>query len=485
MIIVRSMAFVIIIGFIFLKNIFRLRTNYYKLRLFLNQLLQYLRLRIPIRTKVFKLMSRVKSLRYLISKIHNSRTNSKAEVILICIGSLGNGGAERQWANIAIGLKHEGYIPIIVTENNLTGASNWIAEDLESFNIPVISVEDKLMKRKDLLKSQYKLLFLQEKFDEIYTELCQKIDFDETFIAVCEIVKEFRPTAIITALDPININFCISGLLERVPKIVMSFRSVAPDNYKDLAKMDDFDFKIYKYLYFNSSIIKTSNSEHGTKSYRSYFQDREEKISVTLIPNSTVLTDIAKKKLTSASATKCCSKFHIFGAMRFSPEKSPHSWLDFVEFISIRNQSDFHFILYGSGIQKNEVLRRIYYLKSHGMNIDYGGYSDFIFDIFYKKGLLISTSLFEGHSNLEEEAGLFEYKYIKTFEQTNINIKTHNKDDYSSKLITLSKLDEIYDEVMRTSKEKTPNLIDVNQYSVSNSRTLRIQLGLLIELCTS
>jgi hypothetical protein len=119
------------------------------------------------------------------------------------------------------------------------------------------------------------------------------------------------------------------------------------------------------------------------------------------------------------------------------------------------------------------------------MNIDYGGYSDFIFDIFYKKGLLISTSLFEGHSNLEEEAGLFEYKYIKTFEQTNINIKTHNKDEYSSKLITLSKLDEIYDEVMRTSKEKTPNLIDVTQYSVSNSRTLRIQLGLLIELCTS
>jgi hypothetical protein len=49
-------------------------------------------------------------------------------------------GALTNWANIAIGLKHEGYIPIIVTENNLTGASNWIAQDLESFNIPVISV---------------------------------------------------------------------------------------------------------------------------------------------------------------------------------------------------------------------------------------------------------------------------------------------------------------------------------------------------------
>jgi hypothetical protein len=150
----------------------------------------------------------------------------------------------------------------------------------------------------------------------------------------------------------------------------------------------------------------------------------------------------------------------------------------------LRDQSYFHFILYGSGIQKKGVLSRIYYLKSHGVNIDYGGHSDFIFNIFYEKGLVMSTSLFEGHSNLEEEARMFHYNYIKIFDQRNINIESNNKDEYSSKLLTLSKLNKISDEVMRMSKEKMPNLIDLNQYSVVNSRTLRIQLDLFKELCT-
>jgi len=484
MILIRIIVFIIVLGLNLLKQIFRVRTNYYTLKSFLNRMFQNLRYYFPARTLVLKFLSRFNGVKSLISQINDSRTDIREKVILICIGSLGNGGAERQWANIAIGLKHEGYIPIIVTENNLTEASNWIVEDLEAFKIPVISVSEQLLRGKELIKNKYKFMFLDKKFDEIYSEICQKIDFDDTFIAVCEIVKEFHPTAIITALDPININFCLSGLLKNVPKIVMSFRSVSPNNYEDIFKIKKYDYEIYKYLYFHSSIIKTSNSEHGTKSYRSYFQDLEEKINVKLIPNSIVLTDIAIKKLTSGSATKCCSKFHIFGAMRFSPEKSPYSWLDLIEFMYLRDQSYFHFILYGSGIQKKGVLSRIYYLKSHGVNIDYGGHSDFIFNIFYEKGLVMSTSLFEGHSNLEEEARMFHYNYIKIFDQRNIIIESNNKDEYSSKLLTLSKLNKISDEVMRMSKEKMPNLIDLNQYSVVNSRTLRIQLDLFKELCT-
>ena len=471
MIFIKNTLIVVILGISFFKQIFRPRTNFCKLKSGMNR-----------NTKVFRFLTRVEVVKTVVSKINDLRTENKTEVILLCIGSLGNGGAERQWANIAIGLKHKGYNPIVVTESNLTEASNWIVNDLEAFNIPIIAISDKLIRNKEFLINKYKFLFLEKKFDKIYNKICQKIDSDDVFISVCEIVKEYRPTAIVTALDPININFCLSGLLENVPKLIISFRSVAPDNYKDLVKMDDYDFEIYKYLYFNSRIMITSNSEHGVQSYRNYFQDVDENVNVKIIPNSTVLTDTTIKKLMSSSSIKCCSKFHIFGAMRFSPEKSPHSWLDFIEFIHLGNQSNFHFILYGSGIQKKEVLSRIYYLKSHGVNIDYGGYSDFIFNIFYVKGLILSTSLFEGHSNLEEEARLFDYKYIKTFEQKNINIKSTNKYEYSSQLTTLRILDETYNQIIRASREKMTHAVNLKHYSVTNSRTLRLQVDAFIEL---
>jgi len=473
----------ILLPIIFLSKFFisllKIRRNF-NIKRSLNHLYQQIRRKIPIRSKIIEYLMRSSATPYLASKVMNSRIKNQTNFVLLCIGSLANGGAERQWANIAIGLKNRGYSPILVTENNLSGSSNWIVKDLDFYDIPVIAISEKKLKFREFLKYKYKFLYLDKTFDSIYNDICQNIDFDETFISVCEIVKEYQPKAIISALDPVNINFGLSGLLQNVPKISMSFRSVAPNNYNEIFSISNFKYRIYRYLYFNPSITVNANSEHGGESYRKYFDDTEKEIDIKIIQNSTILSDDILGNLKELRNTECCSKFHIFGAMRLSPEKSPLSWLDVIDFINYRNPQDFHFILYGEGIQKNEVLSRLSYLKSRGLDVDYRGYTDFILPIFFEKGLVISTSLFEGHSNLEEEAKMFQYSYIKVFDQNNIIILNHNKDDYSARLLTLDKLNDVCDKVLFLSTKESRS-IDLTQYSISSSASLRLQIDAVVD----
>lgn len=470
----------IIFLFKIVSSLLKIRKNL-EIKQILSHLYQRIRQKIPIRTKILECLTRSSATPDIVSKVINSRIKNGTNFVLLCIGSLANGGAERQWANIAIGLKNKGYSPVLVTENNLSGSSNWIVNDLDFYQIPVIAVSDKKLKFKEFLKYKYKFLFLDKTFNSIYKDICQNIDSDDSFISVCEIVKEYQPKAIMSALDPININFGLSGLLQKVPKISMSFRSVAPNNYNDIFSINDYKYRIYKHLFFNPRIKVNANSEHGGDSYRNYFEDTKKEIHIKIIRNSTLISDVTLDSLKKLKNAECCSKFHIFGAMRFSPEKSPLSWLDVIEFINYRNPKDFHFILYGDGIQKNEVFSRLSFLKYRGIDVDYRGYTDFILPIFLEKGLVISSSLFEGHSNLEEEAKIFHFKYIKVYDQNNINILNHNKDDYSASLLTLDKLNDVYNKVIFIPTKESLSS-DLTQFSISSSASLRLQIEEVVDL---
>ena len=60
----------------------------------------------------------------------------------VCIGSLGHGGAEKQWLLLAAGLKALGYAPIFIIQQNLNHASAKYVEFLNDQEINIVSISD-------------------------------------------------------------------------------------------------------------------------------------------------------------------------------------------------------------------------------------------------------------------------------------------------------------------------------------------------------
>ncbi len=398
------------------------------------------------------------------------------------MGSLDPGGAERQWANIAIGLKARGYSPIIVIENGLNFASTWILDDLKEYEIQIIIIADNYKKSNKLLNWKYRKKFRTPIFQSIYQEICRNIDEDKYFTTICEIIRIHRPYGIVSALDDVNINFALAGLLYETQKIIISFRSVSPENYKDVGVIPNYRYKIYKYIYFRDDVISTTNSEHGGKSYREYFKDSGQENRIILLKNSFLLTEISINKMLPNGQTSCCAKNHIYGAMRFSPEKSPSTWLDVIEYLHIENKYFYHFVLFGNGIEMREIIGRIHFLRRRGINVDYGGQSDFIFKIFLNKGVLLSTSVFEGESNLENEAKNFKYGFVKVFDQSNIGIGSQNKKLYVSNHLTSSLMSDISSEIRMSLRGNKIDKIYLQKFNVKKSESLIRQIDSILKL---
>jgi hypothetical protein len=345
-------------------------------------------------------------------------TDNQKKRVALCIGSLEHGGAERQWVLLSIGFKLLGYSPVIVIQQNLNEASNYYMDLINKYELEVISLSD----LRDFKYNEFNFALSQP--IPVFTEAAIRelnLLLNESENILRTNIKFFEENCfdlVISALDYANVFVGISALINRFPRIIISFRAISPAYYKNAL---DFE-KIYKEVIENDKVSLTSNSQHGAESYREYFGTSKK---IELIENCEMFEVGSSEKVCS------CNKFHVLGFMRLSKEKNPLLWLKVCEDLYQNSNLNFHFILSGSGVLLAEVRAKVLELKFIGLNIDliYSQNPGLYFNSL--KGALLVSSMTEGQSNLIAEAKFYDFPIITLNELDKLTVPDDPSFEYN------------------------------------------------------
>jgi glycosyltransferase involved in cell wall biosynthesis len=168
------------------------------------------------------------------------------------------------------------------------------------------------------------------------------------------IFLKIRPKIVHAFLDENNVKAGVAAVLARVPKIVLSARSVAPDNFKWLIK--NYMRPGYKSLLRRHEVVFCSNSYAGGRDYRRWLLKPFLKIHV--VHNGVDFEAFATRDEIDRSARARfgipSQALVIVSVMRLSEEKQPVLWARAVIEIS-RRRPNVHFVLVGDGPSRSEV----------------------------------------------------------------------------------------------------------------------------------
>ena len=362
--------------------------------------------------------------------------------IILGIGSLGSGGAERQWANLAIALKKSGKIPLLVIMQNTQFASEWILRDLYDNEIDILSLSDLRDRHKYLnLSFPAETIRINLKSTICYSELYDTLTDDLIFLYAVYILNKIKYNLVISALDHSNIYFGIANLLTNKSKHIISFRSLSPAHYPKVSipsKQGNILKDLYSQLVKSKSVFLTSNSVHALESYLEYFclMTNLEPTNARIIPNETYISDISLR-IVEKKVLSCCSKFHFLGFMRLSYEKNPLGWLESASWSFQNIECNLHFIFGGSGPLLEPVLEKLQEMRKLGVDIDFIE-SPHPLAFFKLKGALIVSSVSEGHSNIIEEAKYFSLPVFQLFNLDNMKFAQSPKPKLDLKNFILS-----------------------------------------------
>ena len=281
----------------------------------------------------------------------NIGTNS--DTVFLVIGSLIPGGSERQVVNTALMINSAGYLRPIVVCARLGGPrSEFYRPLLEKAGIEIVDLQNVHIAETEINRELYSLYKSKGKhfrYDEVLDEHVL-----EDILLYLAVFSKVNPKVVHAFLDENNTKAGIAAILARVPKIIISTRSLAPDNYKFLLK--NYMRPGYKMVLRRSEVVFSSNSYSGGRDYKRWL--RKPSLKIHLVHNGIDFDafaardeiDFAAKQRLGIPSTAAV----IVSVMRLSEEKQPLLWAETIIEIS-RRRPDVYFILVGDGPLRDEV----------------------------------------------------------------------------------------------------------------------------------
>jgi len=283
-------------------------------------------------------------------------------LILQYLGSLNSGGAERQAANLAIGLHHQGLRSVVYTTEPPTGPRGHYRLRLESKHVHVQCAGDPVgAADEDEIR-----LSLAHRIDDEHLKLIQAVP-PSLRTAVLDLAGELllaQPTVLNCWLDSTNIIGALAGLMARVPAIILSTRNVNPSHFPCFYQpwMPEY----YRILARSRRVHFVANSEHGARDYADWLGFAVDRF--TIIRNGVDTSIMRSMPMHSESSPfemsfRCSFGFNenqplIAGVFRLSPEKRPDVFLSVIERVR-RHHPDVKAVIAGVGPLESETRRRI------------------------------------------------------------------------------------------------------------------------------
>jgi glycosyltransferase involved in cell wall biosynthesis len=340
---------------------------------------------------------------HLVEETNRIRLNSiEPKKIVLYTHGLSAGGAERQWCNLAIGLKELGKCVYIVVESYL-GVNGHYLDMVRSAGIEVLQTSDE--KEYQLDSNLDKNLF--PLFDRFI------LPTSESMAKLATLLIKLKPDAVVAQLDTTNITGAIASLLTDVPNIVLSFRNYNPTHFDYLNL--PWLLPAYQTLVRSSRIIMTGNSRLGNVDYARWIGVDEDKIHLlrnAYKPDSTKLLSTDEKQDFRNSLGIDSEKKVILGAFRLSREKNPKLFVDTCVQILLQNQ-DAVALLCGGGSMHDE-LENIIAKAGLSDRLQIRGPSLEIWKFLCVADVLLLTSDVEGTPNIVREALMLHCPVVST-----------------------------------------------------------------------
>jgi len=312
----------------------------------------------------------------------NQKIKYKDKIILV-IGTLTHGGAERQIIRLA----------------------EYLTQKKKNIELVSLIHGPKLIKYK--IDKRIKLKFIQTNVSEKYYlnhslypviknykffSLYEKLHF----LKLYDYLKKENPYCIHAFLDFYSIISGFIGTILNTPKTILNTRSVAPYNfvfYRSYFK------ECYKYLSKYKNITLINNSIAGCHSYNSWLKLKKKKFR--LVNN---IFDFNKKIKIYPVLNRVKNSINIGTISRLDPEKNPIYFLKLARFMINKNPR-YRFYLLGNGSLNEEVKRFVHKYKLI-KNIILLKNKNNIYDYLHFFDLFILTSNFEGTPNVVLESQL-------------------------------------------------------------------------------
>jgi glycosyltransferase involved in cell wall biosynthesis len=320
---------------------------------------------------------------------------NRADRVVLAIGTVGAGGSERQVVNTALALAAHGrFHPIVVCSNLGDKASVFYRNLLEEGGVELVD-----LKKIDVgsLSQDY----------AGYVNACRaelarpRLDISDDVIRLLVVLLQVQPRIVHSFLDNINIKAGVAAVLAKVPRIILSLRSVAPINFP---LHTAFMRPGYQALLTRPEVKLCCNSQAGAADYRRWLGNSS--LPIRIVHNGIDFRQFAARAGTNAQER---AKYGIpndalvlGSVMRLTEEKQPLLWAKVVVEIS-RQLPDIHFVLVGDGPLKNDVLQYVSNARIKSRVHVLGHIRD-IPSVLHCLDLFLLTSRLEGLPNVLIEA---------------------------------------------------------------------------------
>jgi glycosyltransferase involved in cell wall biosynthesis len=304
----------------------------------------------------------------------------KEKKIILVIGALTRGGAERQILKLAeYLLKKKITVKIFSIENK--------KKNSQTYSIPKnIHVDYIKIKRFNFKNS----------VDRKFFDSLNKLNFfskyeKEKCLALYKYFKNEKPDVVHAFLD---FNCIISGYVGQyfnIRKIILSTRNVSPNHF---LLCRPYFKEFYKSLLKFKNITLVNNSRAGAKSYEKWLGIKRNSIKITYN-----IFDFNKKiKFKKIHFRKKLNSINIGSLIRLDPEKNPEYLLRLANNL-IKQNPNYYFYILGTGILQNK-LKNYIKRKKLAENIKLLGNKDNVYDYLKFFDFTLLTSKEEGTPNV-------------------------------------------------------------------------------------
>ena len=259
--------------------------------------------------------------------------------VLILIGSLGGGGAERQAAYTAAGLARRFPGRTVIGRCYGGGAADFYKPQVDAAGVAscVISFAAPEYEASDIVE-------IRNRLAERYLHLNALSIFQMIFHHAL-LIREVRPEVVHTWLDYSNTLGGVAADLVGVPRLVMSGRSVAPDNF---GFFQPYMKPAYSAILARRDAVLLNNSAAGANDYARWLGLASDRFRV--IPNGFDLPRCAsgsRAKMREALSIPQAAVV-VGGLMRFREEKRPLLWIEMARLLQSAHPH-LRFVIFGDG----------------------------------------------------------------------------------------------------------------------------------------
>ena len=335
-------------------------------------------------------------LQVLMHTLRQNRTcSNNALRISLWIHALVKGGAERQMVLLALGLRQLGWqVQFICSRQHHIEGNHWVrmleAAGVIFFCLPTF-------------REMWSLLACKSPQRDLARQLAPYFEsvMVHDIVTTVDALNDFSPGTIVSYLDDGNVSASMAGLIVGTKYILAAGRNVTPTAFPDLTLYDMNSLsRYYQTLMALPGCHLFNNSTSGAASYADWLGVLPATIPV--VTNAVLPDDPLSKRNVREELGLSADTPILLGCMRLSPEKNPQAFVR-VACSVIKNYPEAHAVLLGTGKLEAELRQLI---SDIGMkqNIHMIGVQEDVFSWLSQANLLVSTSRWEGMSNVILEA---------------------------------------------------------------------------------